>query len=334
MRIAVIGAGALGSLFAGLLGLVAEKFGNEIWLVGQTTSQESLKAIAEKGLVIELAPGVNENWPLSREYLYSTSKFMRVSNVKVAKTPSEVSEQVDLALVLVKSYRTPAAAEQARSILKDEGLAITLQNGLGNAEQLAKILGTDRVSQGVTSLGATLLEAGRVRFAGLGQTAIGIAPDLNPERANLLNGLVECLKALALPVVSGQDVSGLVWGKLVVNCAINPLTALLRCPNGRLLEKAGSLELLDAAANEAAMVASAKAINLPFPASEAAEQARKVAALTAGNTSSMLADILRGRQTEIEAINGALVREGEKTGIPTPVNRTLYLLIKALETKN
>jgi 2-dehydropantoate 2-reductase len=129
-------------------------------------------------------------------------------------------------------------------------------------------------------------------------------------------------------VENDPDPNALLWGKLVINAAINPLTALLDIPNGELLNRPSAREVAAALAREAASVAVAKGISLPFPDPVAATET--VAHRTASNKSSMLQDVKRGSPTEIDAICGAIVRAGEQTGVPTPVNRTLWQLINGL----
>jgi 2-dehydropantoate 2-reductase len=125
------------------------------------------------------------------------------------------------------------------------------------------------------------------------------------------------------------DIDGLVWGKVVLNAAINPLTAILRIPNGALLESNDTLELTRAVANEAAAIANAKHITLPYP--NAFERVKQVAQLTATNHSSMLQDVLGKRPTEIDAINGQIVEQGQALGVPTPINAALTSLVRAIE---
>jgi 2-dehydropantoate 2-reductase len=125
------------------------------------------------------------------------------------------------------------------------------------------------------------------------------------------------------------DIDGLVWGKIIVNAAINPLTAILRVPNGALVESEDLIGLMKAAALEAAAIAKAVGITLPF--SDPVERVKQVAAMTATNHSSMLQDVLGQRPTEIDAINGKIVEQGQALGIPTPVNAMLTSLMRAIE---
>ena len=228
------------------------------------------------------------------------------------------------ALVLVKAWQTARAARQIKSFLPTDGVALTLQNGLGNFETLAAELGEERVALGVTTQGATLLGPGHAREGGHGVTHVAEHPRLTP--------LVDLLHSAHFEILQSpiSNLQSLAWGKLIVNCAINPLTALLRVLNGELLNRPDALAVMDAAAREAAAVANAKGIVLPFP--DPAARAREVAQATAANRSSMFQDILRGAMTEVDAINGAVAREAAKIGAPAPVNEMLWRLIRATES--
>jgi 2-dehydropantoate 2-reductase len=230
---------------------------------------------------------------------------------------------VQIALVLVKSWQTGRAARQLAECLAPGGLALTLQNGMGNREVLANALGEERVALGVTTLGANLMEPGRVRPAGDGTIHLEAHPRLEP--------LVDLLRAAGLAVEIVPDPKALLWGKLVINAAINPLTALLEVPNGELLERPSARLLMAEIACEAAAAAGALGIRLPYPDPAAAAEA--VALRTAANRSSMLQDVQRGAPTEIDAICGAIVKTGEQVGVPVPVNHTLWKLVKARTEK-
>jgi 2-dehydropantoate 2-reductase len=220
----------------------------------------------------------------------------------------------DLVLVVVKTWQTARAAPHLPALLKPDGAAITLQNGLGQRE----ILG-ERVCQGVTTLGATLLGPGRVRLGGLGPTHVA-----GP--AWVAEVLGEA--GFEAHAVDSDQMDSLVWGKLAVNCGINALTALLGVPNGELLTRPEVTVKMEQAATECAAVARAKHISLPYP--DPAARVREVAQRTAANRSSMLQDVLRGAPTEIDAINGAVAREGQHLGVPTPINTALYSSVLAL----
>jgi 2-dehydropantoate 2-reductase len=203
-------------------------------------------------------------------------------------------------------------------------LVVTLQNGVGNREILAARLGEGRVGQGVTALGATLLGPGRVRHAGPGATLFGSSP-----QAEGMAALAALFRSCELPAELSDDLEALVWGKLVVNVGINALTALLRIPNGVLAAVPAARSLAEQAVAEAVTVAAARGTRLPYD--DALAHVLGVAQATGANRSSMLQDVLRGSPTEVAAINGAVVREGRRLGVATPVNALLTALVSALD---
>jgi 2-dehydropantoate 2-reductase len=282
MRIGIIGTGALASLFAMRLAGAAE-----VVMVGSWAAQ--LAVIREAGLTLLESDGRSYTHPLT------------------ATDEPLLLEPVDAALVLVKSYQTGTAVRRLRHLLHSDTLIVTLQNGLGNWETLAEAYGAWRVVQGVTSLGATLVRPGVVRAAGDGPISLGRAA-ANP----FFEPLVAALRAGGFTVELVHDTRGLVWGKLAVNAAINPLTAVLHIRNGVLAEEPVLRGVMEAVARETAVVAAAQGIQLPYP--DAAERALQVARATAQNHSSMLQDVQRGGQTEIEAICGAILQAARRAG--------------------
>jgi 2-dehydropantoate 2-reductase len=233
----------------------------------------------------------------------------------------------DVALILVKSTRTEAAGEATAEFLSADGVAITLQNGLGNLEKLGATLGQDRVVQGTTAQGATLIKPGLVHHAGHGLTYLNQSP-----AARLVTEVAALLNQARLETYLSDRLDGLLWGKLAINAGINPLTALLGVPNGILARFAETREVVCLAAQEVAVVASAQGITLPFV--DACARALEVAALTASNRSSMLQDISRGARSEIREICGSVVSAGRRFGVPTPLNDELMRLVIELEEKS
>lgn len=299
IRIAIFGVGALGCLFGARL-----TPHTDVTLVGHWPQQ--LAALRRDSLRIV---GTDTRIPLT------------------ATGDPACLQPVDVALILTKANGTQRAAREAASILMPDGIAVTLQNGLGNLEIVAAAVGAARAVQGVTAMGAsTRGEPGMLYPGGSGPTHLAATPSTRPQ----VEALAALLQHAGLETHVMEDVAGLVWGKLVVNAAINPLTALLRCPNGALLDSAWARDLLRDAARETAAVAAERGITLPYP--DPVEQVEAVARATAANQSSMLSDVLRGAPTEIDTINGAVVRDGIAAGIPTPVNATLHRLVRALET--
>jgi 2-dehydropantoate 2-reductase len=295
-NILIAGTGAMGSLFAARLALA----GHPVTMLG--TWKEGVQAIRSNGVRFIDAGG--------SEYRLA---------VHVTDNPREC-QGARYALVLVKAWQTDRVARQLAECLAPDGLAVTLQNGLGNREALVRSLGPHRAALGVTTTGATLLEAGQVKAGGEGPISV--------ERNPVLAPLVEALKSAAFDVQVVEDARSLIWGKLVINSAINPLTALLRVPNGELLERPSAREMMRQLALETAQVARAEKIELSFvdPAAAAEEVARR----TATNRSSMLQDVLRGAPTEIDAICGAVVQIAQKHEISTPANWVCWQLVKAL----
>jgi len=299
MRVAIFGVGAMGSLFGAKLSPHAD-----VTLVGRWPEQ--LAALNNEGLLLQ------------------TSNGERRVPLRATDDPSSLAP-VDTALILTKSAGTPRAARQAAGVLTGDGLAVTLQNGIGNLETIAAEVGPERATLGVTAQGAAVLAPGVVRHAGPGPTHLAIRPEI----AGQVEEVASLFEEAGLETHVTSSVESLVWGKLAVNAGINALTAILRVPNGALLESGWSRELMREAARETAAVAAALGVALPYD--DPVERVETVARMTAPNRSSMLQDVLRGTTTEIETINGAVVREGERLGVPTPVNAMLYRLVKAVE---
>jgi 2-dehydropantoate 2-reductase len=293
----VVGSGAMACLFAARL----SGAGAKVIMLGSWA--EGMQALREHGVRLSGPDGEAQAYP-----------------VWVVTRPQEI-RGAPFALVLVKSWQTSRAVKQLEDCLAEDGLALTLQNGLGNYEQLVKALGAGRVALGVTTVGATLVEPGLARQSGEGLVSVGAHPQIMP--------LAGWLRSAGFVIEDAQDANALLWGKLVINAAINPLTAILGVPNGELLNRPSAHALLKAAARETAAVAVSMGMSLPYPDPVAA--AESTARRTADNFSSMLQDIRRGAPTEIDAICGAVVRAGEQMGVPTPINRTFWDLVKAIK---
>ena len=294
----IVGTGALASLFAARL----THAGYDITMLG--TWREGLDTLNQIGVRLVDADGAEHTYP-----------------VHATDDPRECVD-VKHAIVLVKAWQTERVASQLKECLAGDGIALTLQNGLGNRETLVQSLGLNRVTLGSTTTGATLLGPGHVKAGGEGIISL--------EQNQALGPLVAGLKSAGFNIQVVEDTRALIWGKLVINAAINPLTALLRVKNGELLERPPARELMGQLAAETAQVARAENIQLPFddPVKAAEDVARK----TSENTSSMLQDVLRGAPTEIDAICGAVVQAGQKYGIESPVNQMCWQLVTALRS--
>ncbi len=305
LKIAVIGAGAMGGLIGGLLRLS----GLDVTLVEK--NQDIVDAISKKGLVI-----------------VDGESTINVSDIKIVDE-GRLAYPADYALVLVKSYHTRSAGIEAEKALSGDGIAVTLQNGLGNIETLASILGWHRVLAGVTTWGATLVEPGVVRIGGKGYIKLGAPKGGHGES---LHRLVEAFNRAMLNASISDDILRDIWIKVAVNAAINPVTALTRARNGEVLEDRNLLNIALEAACEAVEVAKAEGVSVP-DCSEVREAVINVMKTTSSNVSSMLQDIVRCRPTEIDAISGEVYRRGLKYGVNAGVNRILYSLVKNLESR-
>lgn len=295
MSVLIVGSGALACLFAARLAAIGEQ-------INMLASwPEGLHALQSSGVTLEV-DGTRATYPVQ------------------AGSDPQAFAGARRALVLVKAWQTPRTAQQLAACLAPDGVALTLQNGLGNQETLEQALGAQRVAVGVITTGATMTGPGAVRWGGDGVISLG-AHAAQAEFAALFS-------AAGFQVNTGQDVASLQWSKLVINAAINPLTALLAVPNGELLARPAAAELSAQLAAEAAAVAAALGVPLTFADPVAAAQ--DVARRTAANHSSMFQDAQRGAITEIDAISGAIVRAGQQAGMPTPATEAIWKLVQAL----
>jgi 2-dehydropantoate 2-reductase len=252
----------------------------------------------------------------------------RTDLVKVDRTRAPLRDReppVDAAIVTTKTPGTAWAAQIADKLLIAEGVALTIQNGLGNYEIIAESVGRDRAAVGVIYVGAQLVD-GKLVATGPGKVEIG-----RPAGA----GARVCLEELAgLLAAGGMDVTVVddpwpsVWRKVVTNAAVNPITALTGKTNAELLSDPAASRVADALAREVARVATAAGV--PIGEDEAVRQWRTMAGLTGANRSSMLQDVAAGRGTEIDAISGAVMRAGERFGVAAPLNHAMTVLVSSL----
>lgn len=299
MKFLVVGPGAMGCLFAARL----SKAGHDVTLLDYR--EERADFIDRNGVSLK---------GLSGDF-----------NMRVPATTGKVSDMPEVVLLCVKANQTRTAAENLEPWLGPGVTVLTLQNGLGNVEILKGILGDERVIGGVTAEGATLLGPGQARHAGQGQTVIGAEGIAGRAAPNI----VSAFDAAGFDTRSSDNVNDLIWGKLIVNVGINALTAITRLRNGLLPTVAGTRMVMEMAISEAVSVATAKGINIPYP--DPLERVMGVCEATASNVASMLQDVLSNRITEIDFINGAVVREAKAFNIPTPVNHTLTCLVQAIQ---
>jgi 2-dehydropantoate 2-reductase len=301
MKIVVVGPGAMGCLFSAFL----SKVESDLWILDK--NKERAKLLNQQGIILE---GISGNWQ---------------AKVKVTCDVEEIKGS-DLIILAVKSYDTHQACLSIKPLVREDTIVLTLQNGLGNIETIGEILGQERVVAGVTNQGATLLKEGHIRHAGKGETVIGkIDGRISPE----LRQIREIFNKAGLPTKISRDIKGLLWSKLIINVGINALTAITRLNNGRLIEFEGTRRILREAVTEAIRIAKRKRIKLIYDDPLAKVEA--VCEATKENVSSMLQDVLKNKHTEIDSINGVIVRLGQELGIPVPVNSVLLDLVKTIE---
>jgi 2-dehydropantoate 2-reductase len=300
MKTVMMGTGAMGSLFGGLLTLAGE----EVWLVGNRRDQ--IDTIRSAGLTFE------------------EKGELRIIPMNATLDVTSVGK-ADLVIFFVKTYDTKVAVSDALALEKEDTIFLTLQNGLGNEEVICQKIDRKKVMLGVTGHGATYLGPGHIRHAGWGKTFIGELDHRITDRALRMTQML-CDARIETEVSS--NIHDQVWGKLLVNVGINALTALTGFKNGQLLDYPESARLMERLVSEAAEVARGKGVHLE---EDPIEKVRKAIEATKENRSSMGQDFDHRQKTEIDAINGAVAREAQPLGIPVPFNQAVADLVKAIE---
>lgn len=302
MRIGIIGAGAVGCLFGGLLGLA----GSEVTLVHRNPLVVSI--IRKKGVKIQ------EN-----------SGRTVTARVSAKLAPADLTRE-DLVILAVKAYDTKHAAGLHMHRVGKQASILTLQNGLGNTETLTRIFGKRAVLGGTTTEASLLLGPGHVARAGRGETRIGEIGKAFSKRCSLI---ASEFRRAGFKTSVTKNPCGAIWAKAIVNAAINPVSALLRVPNGTLANEPALLQAMGEVLREGVAVSKAELVSIDPP--HPVVLLKRVLRTTAANRSSMLQDLEQGRTTEIRYLNGAIVALGQKHGIPTPLNQLLASLISTAE---
>ena len=249
--------------------------------------------------------------------------LVAIDRTKAPLRPDEAP--INAAVVCVKTLGTQWAADAAKQIVARDGVVLTIQNGLGNYETLAAAVGEARVAVGVIYVGARL-ENGKLWATGPGKVELGVPSGAEPRRA--LEALAARLAEGGMTVNVVEDAWHSVWRKVAVNASMNPTTALLGYTNAELLADEAASRLCDSIAAEVARVATAAGV--PLSEDEARGAWHEIATLTGANRSSMLQDVQARRLTEIDAICGAVHREGERRGVAAPLNQAMTVLVGAL----
>lgn len=303
MKIAVVGPGALGCLIAASL---KNKTKEDVWLLDEFSDRA--KRIASDGVEVEGSSG------------------SYTAKVNITADGKDIGP-CELVILCVKSYSTEEACKELKDIVSDKTSILTLQNGIGNVQVLNDQFGPDRVVAGVTNHGATLIGIGHVRHAGRGETIIGKA---DGRVLGAIRDIANVLTKAGFETKVSKDIDSIVWSKLIINVGINALTAITRLNNGALIEHEESRQIMRSAVQEAVKVVKRKRIKLSYD--DPIQKVESVCRATNANVSSMLQDVLNQKRTEIDFINGAIIRQAKAFNIPTPVNEVLMNLVKTIES--
>ena len=288
-----MGAGAVGCYYGGMLA----RAGHDVTLIGRA---QHVEAVRRSGLRLE------------------TKAFNESVRMKASEEASGV-RGAKLVLFSVKSPDTERAGAALAPHLDPDAVVVSLQNGVDNAERLAATLGRE-VVPAVVYVAVEMAGPGHVRHHGRGELVIG--PSVMSDR------IAAAFGAAGVPVEVSDNVNGALWAKLIVNCAYNALSAITQLPYGRLVQGDGIPAVMRDVVDECLGVARAAGVNVPGDMHQAVP---RIAQTMPGQLSSTAQDLSRGKPTEIDHLNGLVVRKGEALGVPTPANRLLVALVKVQE---
>ena len=295
-KIAVMGAGAVGCYYGGMLA----RAGHDVTLIGRPNHVD---AIQRDGLLLD------------------TQTFKQHVRLQASAEPSAVAGAT-LVLFCVKSTDTESAAALMRPHLLPGTLVLTLQNGVDNALRLQAALPQQEVAASVVYVATEMAGPGHVRHHGRGELVIAASASSTAAAALLV--------AAGIPTEISSNVEGALWAKLILNCAYNALSAITRQPYGRLAQAQGVPGVLRDVVGECLAVAQADGITVPGDVAQAVE---RIAQTMPGQLSSTAQDLARGKRSEIDYLNGYVLRRGEALGVATPVNRVLWTLVKLIEAQ-
>ena len=310
MKYLVMGAGALGSVFGGLL---AEK-GHDVTFVG---ADDHLLVMQGQGLTITGIWGEH-----------------RIGKVKAFFGTEKLSGTYDVVLLSVKAYHTASVISQTLPFIHDRTSVFSIQNGLGNWESIADAVGWDRTVGARVIFGAEVERPGIAKVTVYADKVLLGSPSGTAPRETI-ELVCSHFNEAGIPSALCDDIASFLWGKVLYNCSLNALGAILNVPYGRLQEVPEVLAVMREIIREIFSVAAAKGVKLPYESAEAYYQTLTEIQLppTALHRSSMLQDMAKGsRLTEIDALNGAISRYGRASGIATPVNDVLTAIIKGFQT--
>lgn len=298
MKILVMGAGAIGSFFGGLL---SEK--NKVVLVGRKPHVEKIKRF---GLKIK-------------------GKTKLKVDILAVESVDELSENFDLILLTVKSFDTNKAVKQLKKVISKKTIVLSLQNGLDNIKIITKYVDKKNLLLGVTSNGVIFEKPGVINHTGIGYTTIGKINNKNIKKAK---EVTEIFNNSGIKTTFNSDILKEIWIKAIVNSSINPVTTFFKCKNGYLLENSVLKNLVENICKESTNIARSENFNLDF--SKMYEKTKSVIIDTKNNYSSMLQSFLNNKPLEIDSINGFLIEVGKKNKVETILNEILVFSVKSI----
>jgi 2-dehydropantoate 2-reductase len=301
VKIAVMGAGAVGCYYGGMLA----RAGHAVTLIGRPQHVEAVRA---KGLFLE-AQAFQAHVPMQ------------------ASTESSGVRGAKLVLFCVKSTDTESAAGELAPHLEPDALVLSLQNGVDNAERLQSVL-RQEVAPAVVYVATEMAGPGHVKHHGRGELVIGPGTGSGSGSTAASREIVALFAAAGVPVQVSDNVPGALWEKLVLNCAYNALSAISQLPYGRMVEGEGVEAVMRDVVQECLAVARGAGVTMPGNTWEAVQ---RIARTMPTQLSSTAQDLARGKRSEIDHLNGYVVRRGEALGVATPANRALHALVKLLE---
>jgi 2-dehydropantoate 2-reductase len=298
-RVAVLGAGAVGGYFGGMLALA----GVPVVLIGRPSLVD---AVERSGLFLD------------------SMHFKKTAHPQ-ASTDLSAAADADIVLFCVKTTDTAKVSKQLAAVLSSHALVVSLQNGVNNAEEIRAASGIDALPA-VVYVAASVPAPGSVKHLGRGDLVFGPKNERTEKIANLFT-------AAEVPCRISDNIEGELWTKLIWNCALNAVSALGRVTYGEIVASADAKQLIEAVVHETLHVARAKGVHLPGLEDPRAAIAGsfKIAEQMSGTRSSTAQDLARGKHTEIDSLNGHVARLGAQLGVPTPVNHALYTLVKLYE---
>ncbi len=302
MKIAIIGAGAMGSIYGGKLST-----SNEVSLID--LNEKVIEAINLNGLKLEEPDGVNTYFPKA----YTSSKDIG---------------KVDLLIIFVKAIYSKQAIEENLNLIGDNTYILTLQNGAGHQDLLKNYVSEDKIIIGTTEDAGKVLDFGFVSRSGVGKTNIGM---LYSKNKSFLNTVKEAFDKSGFTTLIHDNINQLIWNKLFVNTTLSAVTALLQCKIGFIGEDKYALAMTEQLLDETIMVA--KALGLKADKKHLMEEIKTVTINSKNGTTSICADIQNGRKTEVETISGAVVKAAKSLNIPVPTHKFVVNQIHALENR-